>query len=76
MTNTGDSALKSIEVVDDKCAPASCVSGDVGGDKIMPPGLLPDGSANPAAETWVFECERAFNYRIARSPRMWRTSPR
>ncbi len=62
VTNTGDSALKSIEVVDDKCAPASYVSGDVGGDKIMPPGLLPDGSANPAAETWVFECERAFNY--------------
>ena len=61
VTNPGNSAITNIEVVDDKCSPVAYSSGDDGADGVLPPGLLPDGTANPAAETWTYQCTRPFS---------------
>ena len=58
--NTGNSELSDVRLIDDRCSPVTLVSGDVGSDGKLPPATLPDGSDNPAAETWTFECTRSF----------------
>ncbi len=47
VTNTGDVALSSIKVDDDKCSPVDYVSGDEDGDSKL-----------DVKETWTFECKQ------------------